>query len=120
MVLSLVDAEAHHFLEAVKESTKHSNQRGKFVHYLQHRFTTADNSNNVLPCLSVRTGFDLFLTVKGYPPGSEVIMSAINIPDMVQIVQHHGLKVRNKLLILMHIKHSILIKKVIYTCTYQY
>ncbi|XP_072035885.1 LOW QUALITY PROTEIN: L-glutamine:2-deoxy-scyllo-inosose aminotransferase-like [Amphiura filiformis] len=49
--------------------------------------------HQVIPCLSVRTGLDLFFRVKRYPLGSEIIMSAINIPDMVRIIEHHGLKV---------------------------
>lgn len=44
-----------------------------------------------LACLSVRTGFDLVLTTLDLPRGSEVILSAINIRDMVRIVQAHGL-----------------------------
>jgi dTDP-4-amino-4,6-dideoxygalactose transaminase len=31
------------------------------------------------------------LQVKQYPNGTEVIMSAVNIPDMVRIVKEHGL-----------------------------
>ncbi|MEX1026446.1 MAG: DegT/DnrJ/EryC1/StrS family aminotransferase [Candidatus Paceibacterota bacterium] len=44
-----------------------------------------------LACLSVRTGFDLLLSALDLPRGSEVILSAINIRDMVRIVQAHGL-----------------------------
>ncbi|XP_071492856.1 uncharacterized protein [Diadema antillarum] len=47
----------------------------------------------ILPCLSVRTAFDVFLSAKRYPPGSEIIFSAINIPQMTVIARHHGLKV---------------------------
>ena len=42
-------------------------------------------------CLSVRTGWDLLLQGLNLPPGSEVLMSAINIPDMARIVRRHGL-----------------------------
>ena len=42
-------------------------------------------------CLSVRSGFDLLLTVLAYPPGSEILVSAVTIRDMVRIVEHHGL-----------------------------
>ncbi len=41
--------------------------------------------------LCVRAAFDLFLQAKNYPKGSEVLMTAINIPDMVYIVRSHGL-----------------------------
>jgi perosamine synthetase len=46
-----------------------------------------------LPCLSVRTGLDLFLRVMNYPPGTEVIMSAVNIPDMIRVIHAHHLKI---------------------------
>src|SRR5688500_4512292 len=42
-----------------------------------------------LVSLSVRTGWDLLLTALGLPPGSEIIMSSVTIPDMARIVQHH-------------------------------
>jgi perosamine synthetase len=41
--------------------------------------------------LSVRSGLDLLLTALGLPAGSEMIVSAVTIPDMVRIVEHHGL-----------------------------
>ena len=41
--------------------------------------------------LSVRTGWDLLLTTLGLPVGSQVITSAVTIPDMVRIIEHHGL-----------------------------
>ncbi|XP_028409080.1 uncharacterized protein LOC114531660 [Dendronephthya gigantea] len=46
-----------------------------------------------LPCFSVRSALDLFLSVMQFPKGSEILMSAINIPDMVYIIEHHGLTV---------------------------
>ena len=42
-------------------------------------------------CLSVRTGLDLVLKGLNLPAGSEVLISAITIPDMVRIIEHHGL-----------------------------
>lgn len=46
---------------------------------------------SALACLSVRTGFDLLLGALALPHGSEVLVSALTIPDMVRIIQHHGL-----------------------------
>ncbi|TDP63592.1 aminotransferase class V-fold PLP-dependent enzyme [Bradymonas sediminis] len=43
-----------------------------------------------LACLSVRSGFDLLLSSVDWAVGSEVIMTAISIPAMGQIVEHHG------------------------------
>jgi perosamine synthetase len=42
-------------------------------------------------CLSVRTGFDLVLEALRLPPGSEIVITALTIPDMVTIIQDHGL-----------------------------
>jgi perosamine synthetase len=44
-----------------------------------------------LACLSVRSGFDLVLQQLALPRGSEVLVSAITIRDMVGILEHHGL-----------------------------
>ncbi|MCC7476029.1 MAG: aminotransferase class I/II-fold pyridoxal phosphate-dependent enzyme [Pirellulales bacterium] len=41
--------------------------------------------------LSVRTAWDLYLSALNLPPGSEVILSAVTIPDMARIIEHHGL-----------------------------
>lgn len=48
-------------------------------------------NGHTLICLSVRSGFDLLLGALDLPAGSEVLMSALTIPDMVRIVQRHGL-----------------------------
>jgi perosamine synthetase len=42
-------------------------------------------------CLSVRTGFDLLLSALALPRGSEVVVSAVTIRDMIRIVGQHGL-----------------------------
>jgi hypothetical protein len=47
------------------------------------------NADDALACLSVRSGFDLLLQTADWPKGSEVLMSALTIPDMVRIVKHH-------------------------------
>jgi perosamine synthetase len=44
-----------------------------------------------LACLSVRSGFDALLGVLGLPAGSEVLLSAVTLRDMVRIVEAHGL-----------------------------
>lgn len=46
---------------------------------------------HALACLSVRSGFDLVLQQLALPHGSEVLVSAITIRDMVGIIGHHGL-----------------------------
>ena len=41
--------------------------------------------------LSVRSGFDILLEALDLPEGSEVLVSAITIPDMGRIIRAHGL-----------------------------
>ena len=48
-------------------------------------------SESLLICLSVRSGFDLLLTTLDLDPKSEIIMSGLTIPDMAKIVQEHQL-----------------------------
>ena len=48
-------------------------------------------AEKTLACLSVRSGFDLLLDALELPRGAEVLVSAITIPDMIRIIEHHGL-----------------------------
>ncbi len=47
--------------------------------------------DSTFACLSVRTCFDLYLQALNLPEGSEVIMSAMTIDDMITIVENHKL-----------------------------
>jgi perosamine synthetase len=46
---------------------------------------------NFLVTLSVRSAFDLTLRALQLPHGSEVLLTALTVPDMVRIVESHGL-----------------------------
>jgi dTDP-4-amino-4,6-dideoxygalactose transaminase len=48
-------------------------------------------SDEAVVSLSVRSGWDLFLATHRFPAGSEIITTAVTIPDMVRIIEHHGL-----------------------------
>ncbi len=50
-----------------------------------------DPHANELVCLSVRTGIDLVLNALNFPPGFEMIVTDINIPDMFAIINWHEL-----------------------------
>lgn len=54
--------------------------RGAFAH-----------PERTLVCLAVRSGFDLLLEAARLPRGSEVLLSAVTVPDMARIVRAHGL-----------------------------
>ncbi|XP_002739173.1 uncharacterized protein LOC100367139 [Saccoglossus kowalevskii] len=88
----LIDASWADVVFAFKESTYPSLGREKILQMIHKQWTRPENPNYVLPCLCVRSGFDLYLRVMKYPPGSEIIMSAISIPDMAVIIKHHGLR----------------------------
>ena len=49
------------------------------------------DDDDVIAALSVRSAFDLLLSELDLPSGSEILMSAVTIPDMVRIVEQHGL-----------------------------
>ena len=49
------------------------------------------NPNEMLPVLSVRSGFDLLLTALDLPNGSEILLTALTVADMPTIVGKHGL-----------------------------
>jgi perosamine synthetase len=48
--------------------------------------------DDALVCLSVRSGFDLLLGTLAWPPDSEVVVSAVTHPDMIGILELHGLR----------------------------
>ena len=49
------------------------------------------NRGPAVACLSVRSGFDLLLQALRFPAGSEVLLSALTVPDMPRILAHHTL-----------------------------
>ncbi len=48
-------------------------------------------SGQGVACRSVRSGFHLLLDALDLPPGAEVLVSAVTHPDMVRILEAHGL-----------------------------
>ncbi|MBL8860147.1 MAG: DegT/DnrJ/EryC1/StrS aminotransferase family protein [Planctomycetes bacterium] len=50
-----------------------------------------DPGGSAFAALSVRSGLDLYLEMLALPKGSEVLMSALTIPDMWKVVEHNGL-----------------------------
>ncbi len=51
------------------------------------------NDDTVLPCMSVRAAFDLYLTARRWGQGDECIFVGLNVPDMFRIAESHGLSV---------------------------
>jgi perosamine synthetase len=54
-------------------------------------FARGMSKGGALCSLSVRSGLDSYLEVLALPKGSEVLMSALTIPDMWKVVEQHGL-----------------------------
>lgn len=50
-----------------------------------------ERSDDALACLSIRSALDLLLETLDYPRGTEVLVSAVTIRDIVRIIEHHGL-----------------------------
>jgi dTDP-4-amino-4,6-dideoxygalactose transaminase/1-acyl-sn-glycerol-3-phosphate acyltransferase/nucleoside-diphosphate-sugar epimerase/acyl-CoA-binding protein len=78
------------WLEALQRSP-----RVKHIDMLEERVES--EVETLQPCvvvgLSVRTLLDLYLRVQKFPEGSEVIVSPpINVPGMIRVFHHHGLK----------------------------
>ncbi|MBW3542152.1 MAG: DegT/DnrJ/EryC1/StrS family aminotransferase [Planctomycetes bacterium] len=60
----------------------------RLARLVEQRWSDADEA---VFTLSVRSAWDLLLGALDLPPGSEVLMSGLTIPDMVRIVEHRGL-----------------------------
>ena len=58
---------------------------------IERWFSAEGAAPSALATLSVRSGFDLYLRVLALPRGSEVLCSALTIPDMWRVIEHHGL-----------------------------
>ena len=56
-------------------------------------FFTINENERAVVTFSVRSMLDLYLQARKFPPGSEIIMTGLNIPDMVQIMKEHKIKV---------------------------
>lgn len=49
------------------------------------------SSDDTVTCLAERSGFDLILEALKLPPGSEILISALNIRSMFEVIERHGL-----------------------------
>ena len=58
------------------------------THQIERHWSAAGNT---LPVLSVRSGLDLLLGVMKWPAGSEIVYSALNLPDMTMVAHQHGI-----------------------------
>ena len=64
---------------------------GSALPALQEIASHWNGTGEALVTLSVRSGFDALLTSLDLPPGSEVLVSALTIQDMISIISSHNL-----------------------------
>ena len=50
------------------------------------------SESDSLACLTVRSAFDLYLRAQHWEAGSEIVFSALTVPDMPRVARHHGLR----------------------------
>ena len=50
------------------------------------------SESDALACLTVRSAFDLYLRAQRWEASSELVFSALTVPDMPRIARHHGLR----------------------------
>lgn len=84
----VIDCSPAQWFAAIKEAIHTTKDPQQLTAEIGRLFTP---DNNVLVLASVRTSLDLYIQAKGFKSGSEVIITAINIPDMPRILRMHGL-----------------------------
>ena len=83
-----IDCTWGQWLEAVLRTIYTPYTRSSLNFRIARYFSSQDN---VLVTACARTVFDLYLQAMSFPLGSEVLMTAINIPEMGRILRYHGL-----------------------------
>ncbi len=78
------------FVDCMLPTSRHTAQQTALATWDATAQST--KASDCLVTLSVRSSFDLALRAMELPKGSEVLMSALTIPDMATIVRSHGLK----------------------------
>ncbi|CAD8088314.1 unnamed protein product [Paramecium sonneborni] len=63
----------------------------KYIQQIEEIWLGELKNQKILVTLCVRASTDLVLQALNWPPGSEVIITGINIPDMVQVLRLNGL-----------------------------
>ena len=87
--MCFADASFRDFLIAFGRTLVPEGDRSQIISAIESMFGGSDQS---MVTLSVRSAFDLYLQAASFPPGSEVIVTAINVPQMAKLIEHHGLK----------------------------
>lgn len=65
--------------------------REALIDIISEKFLNDQKNDRLIVTPAVRTAFDAILTVLNFEPGSEMIVTSINIPDMISIIRHHSI-----------------------------
>ena len=84
----VLDIDARELWFAARCSFVASKSIDGIEHAIQRHWDGGERAGMV--CLSVRSGLDAVLHAVDWPAGSEVLMSAVTIPEMARIVSEHG------------------------------
>jgi len=86
-----IDAEPEDFKAMMKNClTTKDSEYETWKDKLAEVFTPQPTLESTFVSLSVRSTWDLYFQVRNFPRGTEVLMTAINLPDMINIVESHG------------------------------
>lgn len=83
-----IDCSWAQWLEGLKRSISTPSRASDLPSQISSLFSS---QNNVIVTVCIRTAFDLYLSAINLPPGSEVLITSINIPEMTRILRMHGL-----------------------------
>ncbi|KRW98247.1 Pyridoxal phosphate-dependent transferase [Pseudocohnilembus persalinus] len=86
----VLDIQYKQILQAMLQLV-HSNDRAELIKGIEQLMVKDPQQERLLVTLSVRTALDLALQSLDLPPGSEIIVTAVNIPDMMTVFRYHGL-----------------------------
>lgn len=87
--MCLADADFRDFATACWHTLLPEGDKTLLMSDIESLFGGSDQS---LVSLCVRSAFDLYLQAAAFPSGSEVLVTAINIPQMMGLIRCHGLK----------------------------
>ena len=82
-----VDINREQCIEAFRLCNSHLTSRNAIAKVLEQW----GSDDRIFVCLTVRSAFDLVLRAMSWQPGDEIVFSGLNIPQMYQIAEHHGL-----------------------------
>ncbi|CAD8173755.1 unnamed protein product [Paramecium pentaurelia] len=85
-----IDMQYRHLFNTLWAYLKPVDQN-KYIQEIEEIWLGGLKNQKILITLCVRASTDLVLQALNWPPGSEVIITGINIPDMIQVLRLNGI-----------------------------